>query len=101
MEPATKARALSLTAQTLRHTRPAYKNYRQMGALIGRFTNAMAASGVSGQEARVIIASACIGREIHSFKELFGGEVTALLEEPDLPEIVGYVIKEKFGAAVN
>lgn len=44
---------------------------------------------------RIDLASQLIGREIKSFNDLLGGEIKALMEEPDLPEILSYLLQEQ------
>lgn len=88
-------RVLNIVAESLRLTEPSAA-YIPLRALQGRFAAILKPLGIRDRNERLRIVSACVGRPVtKSFNELLGGEIKALMEEPDLAGIIEYIVSKK------
>lgn len=78
--------ALRIISETYRWTVVPEVSNRALWALQTRL-------GISDRETRLRVTSALVGRSINSFNDLLGGEVRALLDEPNLKAIAKSLIE--------
>lgn len=81
-----QTQALKIISETYRWTYPPEVSSRALWLLGVRM-------GISDRPTRLRVTSALVGRSISSFNDLLGGEVKALLDEPNLKEIAKYLIE--------
>lgn len=64
-------------------------------ALNKRISNAMATNGQNGRRARIRVLQGIVGRPVQSSKDLYAGEVDAILKDPNLDSIVRHILNDE------
>lgn len=88
-------RALQMVAHTQRFTNHFDKPLQwRRNALCGRVARFLDTKGINTRKARLNVLKRLCGRQISSSLDLSAGEVEALLNEPNLEQIMEYIVDD-------
>lgn len=92
-------KVLHIVAESQRLSEYPEFSQRMFGALQGRLARCYAQTGRSvpkpTRTQRIALVAALVGRDLQSLKELKGGEIKALLNEPDLEGIAAHLLESE------